>query len=67
MAIDKVKAGSSIIDIGSSNGSYLNFLKNKKKCYIKTVNKYHNLKNPNVDEEEIIDLDFNLPKNIKNF
>ncbi len=67
LAIDKVKAGSSIIDIGSSNGSYLNFLKNKKKCYIKTVNKYHNLKNPNVDEEEIIDLDFNLPKNIKNF
>ena len=67
LAIDKVKAGSSIIDMGSSNGSYLNFLKNKKKCYIKTVNKYHNLKNLNVDEEEIIDLDFNLPKNIKNF
>ncbi len=67
LAISKVNSNSSIIDIGSSNASYLNFLKRKKNCYIKTVNKYQNLKNPNVDEEEIIDLDYQLPKNIKKF
>lgn len=67
LAISKVNSNSSIIDIGSSNASYLNFLKRKKNCYIKTVNKYQNLKNPNVDEEEIIDLDYGLPKNIKKF
>ena len=65
--IKKIKNNSSIIDFGSSDAHYLNFLKKDKNCYIKTVNKYSHKKNPNIDEEEIIDLDKNLPSKIDKF
>lgn len=67
IAINEVKENSKILDLGSSNAEYLTLLKNNKKCYIKTVNKLEGLKNPKVDEEEILDLSLDLPKNIYNF
>ncbi len=67
IAINEVTKNSSIIDIGSSNAKYLKRLKEEKNCYIKTVNQYSNLKNSIVDEEEIVDLNVELPNNINKF
>ena len=66
-AINYVKSNSKILDLGSSNAIYLNLLKDKKNCYIKTVNKNAGLKNPKVDKEEIIDLDYNIPNKIDEY
>jgi hypothetical protein len=66
-AINYVKSNSKILDLGSSNAEYLNLLKDKKKCYIKTVNKIPGLRNPKVDEEELIDLDFDIPTKINEY
>ena len=67
IAIQQVKKKSSVIDLGSSNARYLYFLKHNQKCYLKTVNKFMHSKNLNIDEEEIVDLDINLPTKIKEF
>jgi len=67
IAIQQVKKKSSVLDLGSSNARYLYFLKHNQKCYLKTVNKFIHRKNLNIDEEEIVDLDINLPTKIKEF
>ena len=67
IAIQQIKKQSSVIDLGSSNAEYLYFLKHNQKCYLKTVNKFIHSKNLNIDEEEIVDLDINLPTKIKEF
>ena len=65
--IKEIKKNSSVIDMGSSDAHYLKNLKKNKRIYIKTVNKFVHKKNPMVDEEEIIDLDVNLPSKINKF
>ena len=42
LAIKEIKENSSIIDLGSSEGKYLQLLKKQKNCFVKSVNKYRN-------------------------
>ncbi len=65
-AVNEIAPKSKVIDFGSSHGYYLNKLK-EKECYIKTINKEKINKSTVYDENEILDLNNSIPKNIKKF
>ncbi len=66
-AVKYVKKNTKVIDLGASNANYLTVLKKEKKCFLKTVNQVPFEKNLNVDEEEIINLNNSLPKDLEKF
>ena len=59
-----IKENSKIIDFGPTEGNYHKILK-QNNCYIKTINGHFN-KNL-LDENEILDLNEKLPKDIQNY
>jgi len=59
-----IKENSKIIDFGPSEGNYHTILK-KNNCYIKTIN--GTLNKHLIDENEILNLDEKLPKDIQNY
>ena len=62
----KDKEDSSIIDLGSSEGAYLELLKKQKKCYVKSVNKYQ-IKLAIIDKNETLDLNNKIPRDINKY
>jgi len=61
-----IKNNSYVIDLGSSEGRYLNKLK-EKGCFIKTVNVKNNKEFIKFDEHENINLNIHLPKDLKKY
>ena len=61
-----VKKDSNVIDLGSSEGKYLNKLKNKN-CYIKTVNINEDKNFIKYDDYEKLDLNKKLPTDIEKY
>ena len=67
MVIKEIKEDSSIIDLGSSEGKYLELLKKQKKCYVKSVNKYPNKISKLIDKNETLDLNNKIPRDINKY
>ena len=67
LAIKEIKENSSIIDLGSSEGKYLQLLKKQKNCFVKSVNKYRNKISKLIDKNETLDLNNKIPSDINKY
>lgn len=67
LAVSEIEKNSSVIDLGSAEGKYLKLLKNKKNCFVKSVNKSSKKNNDFIDKNEILDLNKKIPKDISKY